>query len=96
VKIKDQVKTTMAPGWPAPDADGDRRDIHDKNPNEGLNIPHDRSARDPKNDFQEGLNGSHYRGPVHKVAEDILSSPMNSKRSATGERETELSKKQGY
>ena len=93
MKSKDQVATTMNPGWPALNRDGDRRDVHDHNPADGLKEAHERGISTPKNIFQEVSPTGPRRGPVTKMTPDILSSPMNGPRcGATGERESELGK----
>jgi hypothetical protein len=77
--------------------DGDSRDHHDQNPHFPETAKHDRGKNTIAMDFMEGLNGTDYIGPVNKVAADVIASPMNGPRSsATGKREAELTKKQGY
>jgi hypothetical protein len=81
---------------PRIDRDGDKRDMQDHNDQE-ISAKRDRSRSDPANTFQENLNGKSYVGPVNTVAADIVSGPMQGPRcAATGKREAELNKKQGY
>lgn len=91
MKKRDQMATTMNPGWPCPDKDGDRRDTHDHNPSTNLGEPHARSKHDPANDFVEGMpDGKGRVGHVIDVAKDVLSSPMlGQRRAATGAYESE-------
>ena len=96
MKIKDTLSSPMSMPVPRIDRDGDKRDMQDHN-DQGLSVKRDRSRSDPANTFQENLNGKSYVGPVNKVAADIVSGPMQGpRRDSTGERESELSKKQGY
>jgi hypothetical protein len=79
------------------DKQGDSRDHHDQNPHFPETGKHTRGKDTMALDFVEGLNGTDYIGHVNEVAKDILASPMNGpRRSATGEREAELNKKQGW
>jgi hypothetical protein len=76
--------------------DGDKRDLRDSN-DQGLSAGRDKAKADPTNVFQENLNGKSYVGPVNQVAADCVASPMNGPRcDATGVRESELGKKQGF
>jgi hypothetical protein len=94
VKNKDQMATTMNPGWPCANVDGDRRDVHDHNPATNLGEPHAKGKRTPANDFVEGMpDGKGRIGHVVDVASDVLSSPMlGQRRSATGVYESERNK----
>ena len=95
MKIKDTLSSPMSMPVPRIDRDGDKRDMQDHNDQE-LSAKRDRSRSDPANTFQENLSALNYVGPVDKKAKDILSGPMQGKRSATGKRDSELSREQGY
>jgi hypothetical protein len=59
-----------------------------------MNNPHPTPKVRSTSDEANMQIGPH--GQVNKVAADILSGAQQSKRDATGERESELSKKQGW
>lgn len=90
MKPKGTLSSPLRNPHPLPDINGDRRDTHDHNPSPNLQEPHSKDKRVPSNDFVEGMPGNRGRvGPVDKIAEDIVASPMQGqRRSATGQYES--------
>lgn len=80
---RDKLSSPFTSPHPVPDRDGDRRDVHDHNPSQNLNVAHDRGKDTPAMDFVEGMPDE--KGHHAYVPEDILSTPMLGQRRATGE-----------
>jgi len=74
------------PGYPEPDKNGDRRDVHDHNPSQHLNVAHDRGPDTLSIDFVEGMPEG--RGAHGYIPQDVLSTPMLGQRRTTGEYES--------
>jgi len=91
-KLKNQLESPFQNPHPDVDRDGDKRDIHDRNPSTNLDVPHDRGSRTPANVFKEMIDEGRGRiGRVHEVSKDVVSSPMSGvRRAAAGEYEAEL------
>lgn len=89
---KEDLRSPMTSGFPKTSVDGDKRDIHDQNPQVPFNqAKHDRGKSTLPNVFFEGEdNLGDCMGLVDKEARDVLSSPMSGqRRSATGKYESE-------